>query len=282
MAPLLEVTGLTMRFGGLVAVDSLDLTATTGDITAVIGPNGAGKTTVFNCLTGFYKPTSGRLLLRHPTKGEVELQSLPGFQVARHGVVRTFQNIRLFPSMTVAENLMVAQHVGLMRQSGFSLKGLLNTKGWRSAEDAALAKARLWLDRLDLTHVADEEAGNLSYGMQRRVEIARAMSTDPLLLCLDEPAAGLNPRETQALGELLLSIRDEYGTGILLIEHDMSLVMGISDRIHVVEYGRKIAEGTPEEIRSDPRVIKAYLGEPEEEEMPAEVARDLGQDGRTA
>ena len=278
-APLLQVTGLTMRFGGLVAVDSLDIDADRGRITAVIGPNGAGKTTVFNCLTGFYKPTAGRLLLRHPTRGEVELQRLPGYQVARHGVVRTFQNIRLFPSMTVLENLMVAQHVGLMRKSFFSLAGLVGLKGWRDAEGQAVEKARTWLERLDLLHVADEEAGNLSYGMQRRVEIARAMSTDPLLLCLDEPAAGLNPRETQALGDLLLSIRAEYGTGILLIEHDMSLVMGISDRIHVVEYGRKIAEGTPEEIRSDERVIKAYLGEPEEEEMPAVVAQDLGNGG---
>ncbi|QJE72320.1 high-affinity branched-chain amino acid ABC transporter ATP-binding protein LivG [Aerophototrophica crusticola] len=273
--PLLEVSGLTMRFGGLVAVDGVGLTARTGDITALIGPNGAGKTTIFNCLTGFYKPTSGRLLLRHPSRGEVELQRLPGFQVARHGVVRTFQNIRLFPRMTVLENLMVAQHVGLMAKSGFSIAGLLGLSGWRSAEKGAIDKARLWLDRLELTRVADEEAGNLSYGMQRRVEIARAMATDPLLLCLDEPAAGLNPRETAALGELLLSIREQFGIGILLIEHDMSLVMRISDQVHVVEYGRKIAEGTPDQVRNDERVIKAYLGEPEEEEMPAEVAQDL-------
>ncbi|MFM2043048.1 MAG: high-affinity branched-chain amino acid transport ATP-binding protein LivG [Pseudomonadota bacterium] len=278
--PLLEVTGLTMRFGGLVAVDGLDLTARTGDITAVIGPNGAGKTTVFNCLTGFYTPSAGRLLLRHPTLGEVQLQTLPGHQVARHGVVRTFQNIRLFPRMTVLENLLVAQHVQLMRRSLFSIAGLLGLARWRRAEEEAVERARFWLERLDLTAVADEEAGNLSYGMQRRVEIARAMNTDPLLLCLDEPAAGLNPRETGALGDLLLSIRAEFGIGILLIEHDMSLIMGISDRIHVVDHGKKIAEGTPAEIRSDARVIKAYLGEPEEEALPPEVAADLAADLR--
>lgn len=274
-APLLEVSGLTMRFGGLVAVDGLDLAADSGRITAIIGPNGAGKTTVFNCLTGFYRPSAGRLLLRHPQWGEVELQKLPGYAVARHGVVRTFQNIRLFPRMTVLENLLVAQHTHLMRKSGFSVAGLLNLKVWRGAEAAAIDRARFWLDRLDLVRVADEEAGNLPYGLQRRVEIARAMNTDPLLLCLDEPAAGLNPRETAALGDLLQSIRGEFGIGILLIEHDMSLIMGISDRIHVVDHGKKIAEGTPEEIRRDERVIKAYLGEPDQEDVPPEVARDI-------
>lgn len=281
-APLLEVRDLTMRFGGLVAVDALSLDAATGDITAVIGPNGAGKTTVFNCLTGFYKPTSGRLLLRHPDRGEVELQALSGYQVARYGVVRTFQNIRLFPRMTVLENLLVAQHVELMRKSAFSIAGLLGLKSWKVAEAEALDRARFWIERLDLTSVADEEAGNLSYGLQRRVEIGRAMNTNPLLLCLDEPAAGLNPRETGALGELLQSIRAEFGIGVLLIEHDMSLVMGISDRIYVVDHGKKIAEGTPDEIRNDERVIKAYLGEPDEEELPPVVAHDLDAGGPAA
>ncbi|MFV3077465.1 high-affinity branched-chain amino acid ABC transporter ATP-binding protein LivG [Niveispirillum fermenti] len=273
--PLLTVSGLTMRFGGLVAVDGVDLTAETNRITALIGPNGAGKTTIFNCLTGFYRPTAGQLTLNRPGRAPVSLQTLPGYRVARHGVVRTFQNIRLFPRMTVLENLLVAQHVGLMGKSAMGIAGLLGLSGWRRAERAAVERARFWIDRLDLSPVADEEAGNLSYGVQRRVEIARAMNTNPQLLCLDEPAAGLNPRETAALGELLQGIRAEFGIGVLLIEHDMSLVMGISDRIHVVEYGRKIAEGTPDEIRTDERVIKAYLGEPDEEELPPAIAHDL-------
>jgi branched-chain amino acid transport system ATP-binding protein len=279
-APLLSVTGLTMRFGGLVAVDGVNLTAETNKITALIGPNGAGKTTIFNCLTGFYKPTSGELTLNRPDQAPVSLQSLAGYQVSRHGVVRTFQNIRLFPRMTVLENLLVAQHVGLMKRAAYGVAGLLGLSGWRAAEREAIDRARFWIERLDLTSVSDEEAGNLSYGVQRRVEIARAMNTNPLLLCLDEPAAGLNPKETGALGDLLRGIREQFGIGILLIEHDMGLVMGISDRIHVVEYGRKIAEGTPEQIRSDERVIKAYLGEPDEEELPAIVAEDVaGQEG---
>lgn len=281
--PLLSVTGLTMRFGGLVAVDGVNLTAETNQITALIGPNGAGKTTIFNCLTGFYKPTSGELTLNRPDHAPISLQTLPGYQVSRHGVVRTFQNIRLFPRMTVLENLLVAQHVGLMKKAAFGVAGLIGLSGWRAAEKEAIDRARFWIERLDLTSVADEEAGNLSYGVQRRVEIARAMNTNPLLLCLDEPAAGLNPRETGALGDLLRGIREQFGIGILLIEHDMGLVMGISDRIHVVEYGRKIAEGTPEQIRSDERVIKAYLGEPDEEELPAIVAEDVaGQEGGRA
>ncbi|MFY8093676.1 MAG: high-affinity branched-chain amino acid ABC transporter ATP-binding protein LivG [Niveispirillum sp.] len=281
--PLLSVTGLTMRFGGLVAVNSVNLTAETNKITALIGPNGAGKTTIFNCLTGFYKPTSGELTLNRPGQSPVSLQTLAGYQVSRHGVVRTFQNIRLFPRMTVLENLLVAQHVGLMKKAAFGVAGLIGLSGWRAAEKEAIDRARFWIDRLDLTNVADEEAGNLSYGVQRRVEIARAMNTNPLLLCLDEPAAGLNPKETGALGDLLRGIREQFGIGILLIEHDMGLVMGISDRIHVVEYGRKIAEGTPEQIRSDERVIKAYLGEPDEEELPAIVAEDVaGQEGGRA
>jgi len=282
-APLLSVTGLTMRFGGLVAVDGVNLTAETNKITALIGPNGAGKTTIFNCLTGFYKPTSGELTLNRPDQAPVSLQNLAGYQVSRHGVVRTFQNIRLFPRMTVLENLLVAQHVGLMKRAAYGVAGLIGLSGWRAAELEAIDRARFWIERLDLTSVADEEAGNLSYGVQRRVEIARAMNTNPLLLCLDEPAAGLNPKETGALGDLLRGIREQFGIGILLIEHDMGLVMGISDRIHVVEYGRKIAEGSPEQIRSDERVIKAYLGEPDEEELPAIVAEDVaGQEGGRA
>jgi branched-chain amino acid transport system ATP-binding protein len=271
MSSLLNVEGLSMRFGGLLAVDGVNLKAEHASVTALIGPNGAGKTTIFNCLTGFYKPTAGSMTLRHPTHGEVALHRLPGYQTARHGVVRTFQNIRLFAKMTVLENLLVAQHVKLMRQSGYGVLGLLGLGAWRRAQAEAIERARLWLERLDLVHLADHEAGSLAYGVQRRVEIARAMNANPLLLCLDEPAAGLNPKETAALGELLLRIRADHGIGILLIEHDMGLVMRISDRIHVVEYGRKIAEGTPDAIRNDDRVIRAYLGEPDDETHAASL-----------
>lgn len=276
--PLLDVEHLTMRFGGLVAVDDVSFAAEPGSITSVIGPNGAGKTTMFNCLTGFYKPTVGRLTLDGP-RGTHLLERLDGYRIVREaGVARTFQNIRLFQGMSVLENLVVAQHVELMRASGLSVKGLLGLASYRKAEGAALDLAASWLERIELTEKADWPAASLAYGDQRRLEIARAMCTKPVLLCLDEPAAGLNARESAALNELLLWIRREVGIGILLIEHDMSVVMGISDRIVVLDYGRKIADGTPDEIRSDERVIKAYLGEPEEEELPPEVAADLADD----
>jgi branched-chain amino acid transport system ATP-binding protein len=258
---LLSVEHLTMRFGGLVAIDDLSFDAAGGDITAIIGPNGAGKTTVFNCLTGFYPPSVGRLTIRR-ADGSFQLEQMEGFRIARDaGVARTFQNLRLFPQMSVLENLIVAQHKALMRASMFSVAGLLGLPAYRLAEDEALDLARQWLDRIGLLGRADWDAGNLSYGDQRRLEIARAMCTRPVLLCLDEPAAGLNPRESAALNELLLTIREEEGVGILLIEHDMSVVMGISDHIVVLDYGRKIADGTPVEIREDDAVIRAYLGE---------------------
>ena len=264
IAPLIEVEHLTMRFGGLVAIDDVSFSARSHSITAVIGPNGAGKTTVFNCITGFYKPTVGRLTLRS-AGAEFLLERMRGHEIGQKArVARTFQNIRLFPGMTVLENLMVAQHNKLMRASGWSLLGLLGVASFRHAEAAAVELARLWLDRIGLMADADRPAGELPYGAQRRLEIARAMCTEPVLLCLDEPAAGLNPRESAELNQLLVSIRDRDGIGVLLIEHDMSVVMNISDHIVVLDYGRKIAEGAPQAVRSDPAVIRAYLGTDEE------------------
>jgi branched-chain amino acid transport system ATP-binding protein len=296
VTPILRVEHLTMRFGGLVAVHDFSFTAERGAITALIGPNGAGKTTVFNCITGFYKPTEGRIALQFGApqlwdeldaltqsgkRGRVRrdgalylLERMPDYLVSQRArVARTFQNIRLFPGMTVLENLIVAQHKTLMRASGFSVLGALGAGTYRNAERAAIEKARYWLDQTGLTDRADDPAGQLPYGGQQRLEIARAMCTDPVLLCLDEPAAGLNPRESAELNALLLSIRNDHATSILLIEHDMTVVMEISDHVVVLDYGVKIADGSPEQIRNDASVIAAYLGveDAEVEQVEAEV-----------
>jgi branched-chain amino acid transport system ATP-binding protein len=294
---VLRLEHLTMRFGGLVAVQDLSFEAKRGAITALIGPNGAGKTTVFNCITGFYKPSEGRIALQHgegrlwneldaltargsrslhrPEGALFLLERMPDYLVTQKArVTRTFQNIRLFQGMSVLENLLVAQHNPLMMASGFTALGILGWRTYARAQRDAIERAVQWLEKINLLDRADDAAGELPYGAQRRLEVARAMCTDPVLLCLDEPAAGLNPHESADLNELLLSIRNEGATSILLIEHDMSVVMQISDHIVVLDHGVKIADDTPEAVRNDPNVIAAYLGvEDHEVEDAAAEAR---------
>ncbi|MFK0691818.1 ABC transporter ATP-binding protein [Mesorhizobium sp. IMUNJ 23033] len=261
---ILQVEHLSMKFGGLIAIGDLSFQARRGEITALIGPNGAGKTTVFNCITGFYKPSEGMITLNRIDGSSYLLERLPNHEIpARAKVARTFQNIRLFSGMTLLENLLVAQHNKLMKASGYTMLGLFGFSSYRKASTESIDLAKHWLEKANLVDRADDPAGDLPYGAQRRLEIARAMCTGPELLCLDEPAAGLNPKESAALNELLMDIKKS--TSILLIEHDMSVVMQISDHVVVLEYGRKISDGSPQSVRTDPRVIAAYLGVDDEE-----------------
>lgn len=257
MKPILEVKNMTMNFGGLCALDSLDISIRKGEIAALIGPNGAGKTTFFNCITGIYKPTSGDVLIS-PDQGQERINGLKPNIVTKKGLARTFQNIRLFTSMTVLENVMIGCHpVTKTGVIGAMFRGRMTI----AEEKQIVEKSYSILEKIGIEKYVNDLATSLPYGAQRRLEIARAMATDPFLLLLDEPAAGMNPQETQRLDDLIIKLRDEEDLTILLIEHDMKLVMSLSDVIHVVDYGKKIAEGTPEQVKSNPDVIKAYLGD---------------------
>jgi branched-chain amino acid transport system ATP-binding protein len=258
MRKVFEVTGLTMDFGGLRALEEVDLHVDEGEIVALIGPNGAGKTTFFNCVTGLYRPTGGEVFVSPPGSKRTRLGSLKPNLVTERGIARTFQNIRLFQEMTVLENVMVGRHC---RTATGIAGALFRTRAAVREERDVVRDSYTILKKLGLSPWVNERARNLSYGAQRRLEIARALATDPFLLLLDEPAAGMNHQETKDLDELIVRIRDDEGVSVLLIEHDMRLVMSLSDRIVVLDYGRKIAEGTPGQVRENPAVVKAYLGE---------------------
>lgn len=256
--PILTVSELTMDFGGIRALNQLSLDVCAGEIVSLIGPNGAGKTTFFNCVTGIYTPTGGDVFLASNATGQnTRLNGLKPNKVTEKGLARTFQNIRLFAKMTVLENVMIGRHC---RTKAFILGAILRDKATRDEEQQIAEKSYSLLEKVGLANLANEFAENLSYGAQRRLEIARALATEPMLLLLDEPAAGMNPQETKELVDLIHEISSD-GQSILLIEHDMKLVMSLSDRIFVMDYGKKIAEGTPAQIRVNPAVIKAYLGE---------------------
>lgn len=258
MNPILEVKQLSMNFGGLKAMDRVDLDCQSGEITALIGPNGAGKTTFFNCITGIYAPTEGDIFITPPGGVREQINGLNMHKVTGCGIARTFQNIRIFPDMTVLENVMIGRHC---RTKAGVLGAILRDRATTEEERAIVRRSYEILEQIGLAEHVNLLARNLPYGAQRRLEIARALATDPFLLLLDEPAAGLNPQETKDLEALIVSIRDEGNISILLIEHDMRMVMSLSDRIHVMDYGEMIARGTPQEIRENPEVIKAYLGE---------------------